>query len=121
MKADADGFTPVAIVNHRLGVGFAVVARKAEFPCMFEWQNLQAGQYALGIEPATNHVLGAKFARDRGELIRLDHGEFRQYRTVFKVLDGRGEIQLMEKGIEAITPTVIEEYPDLTYTYHRLR
>ena len=37
--------------------------RKDQFPCMFEWQNLQAGQYALGIEPSTNHVLGHKAAR----------------------------------------------------------
>ena len=30
------------------GFGFQVETRKDEFPCQFEWQNLQAGQYALG-------------------------------------------------------------------------
>ena len=66
---------PVALVNDALGIGFEVVTRKDQFPCQFEWQNLQAGQYALGIEPSTNHVLGHKAARERGELIWLEHGE----------------------------------------------
>ncbi len=58
LAADDDGEVPVAVVNDALGIGFEVVSRKDQFPCMFEWQNLQAGHYALGIEPSTNHVLG---------------------------------------------------------------
>ena len=63
LAADGRGEVPVAVVNDGLGIGFEVVTRKDQFPCMFEWQNLQAGQYALGIEPSTNHVLGHKAAR----------------------------------------------------------
>ena len=70
----------MALVNDALGIGFEVVTRKDQFPCQFEWQNLQAGQYALGIEPSTNHVLGHKAARERGELIWLEHGEERALR-----------------------------------------
>ena len=32
--------------------------RKDQLPCLYQWQNFQAGQYALGIEPSTHHVLG---------------------------------------------------------------
>ena len=46
---------------------------------MFQWQNYQAGHYAMGIEPSTNHVLGKPFAQERGELIWLEHGEERSY------------------------------------------
>ena len=56
-----------------------VETRKAQFPCQYEWQNLQAGQYAIGIEPSTNHVFGKQFAKERNELIWLDHGEERRY------------------------------------------
>ena len=121
MKADKDGLVPVAVVNRRLGIGFAVVSRKDEFPCMFEWQNMQSGQYALGIEPATNHVLGPKFARERSELITLNHGESREYNTVFKVLDGADEIRRMEERIASIARLIADEYPALTGSFPKLR
>ena len=74
------------------GWGFEVTTLKSQFPCLYEWQNLQAGQYALGIEPSTHHVLGNQAARDRGEMIWLNHGDERRYDTVFRVLDGAAAI-----------------------------
>ena len=93
LAADSDGQVPVALVNDGFdggrGLGFVVETRKSEFPCQFQWQNYQAGQYAMGIEPSTNHVLGKPFAAERGELIWLEHGEERSYTTRMAVLDGR--------------------------------
>ena len=77
IAADAAGEVPVALVNDRLGLGFEVATRKDQFPCLYEWQNFQAGHYALGIEPSTHHVLGNNAARERGEMIWLEHGEER--------------------------------------------
>lgn len=119
--ADAKGCVPVAIVNDAQDIGFAVITNKSEFPCMFEWQNLQAGQYAIGIEPSTNHVLGAKFARDRNETIKLDHGEAREYTTRFQILDGKQEISRLEKWIAGIHPQPDEDYPEPTGNYRRIR
>ena len=76
LAADRDGRVPVALVNDGFdggrGLGFLVETRKSEFPCQFQWQNYQAGQYAMGIEPSTNHVFGKPFARGarRGDLAR---------------------------------------------------
>ena len=60
------------------GVAWASWSRPArtEFPCQFQWQNYQAGQYAMGIEPSTNHVFGKPFARGarRGDLARARRG-----------------------------------------------
>ena len=54
MAADANGRVPVAIVNEGFdggrGLGFLVESAKIEFPAQFEWQNLQEGQYAVGID-----------------------------------------------------------------------
>ena len=72
-----------------------------EFPCQFQWQNYQAGQYAMGIEPSTNHVFGKPFAQERGEAIWLEHGEERSYTTRMAVLDGRDEIAAVEQRIRA--------------------
>jgi hypothetical protein len=112
LAADAGGTAPVALVNDELGIGFEVETRKDQFPCMFEWQNFQAGQYAFGIEPSSNHVLGHQAARERGELIWLEHGEERAYDTLFRVLTSSGGIAAAEKRITALARQPEEDYPE---------
>ncbi|MBB5705737.1 aldose 1-epimerase family protein [Sphingopyxis panaciterrulae] len=117
MVADAAGEVPVALVNDAVGLGFEVVTRKDQFPCQYQWQNLQSGQYAMGIEPSTNHVLGKPFARERGELIWLDHGDERRYDTVLRILDGGAAIAGSEARIRAIAPQPDTDYPEPTGDY----
>lgn len=111
MDADPSGEVPVALVNDRFGIGFEVITRKEQFPCMYEWQNFQAGQYAFGIEPSTNHVLGHGAARERGELIWLEHGEERQYDSTFRILGDTADIAASEARITSITKQPVEDYP----------
>ncbi|MGH7118274.1 MAG: aldose 1-epimerase family protein [Acetobacteraceae bacterium] len=114
MAGDRAGRVPVALVNDALGLGFMVESGKREFPCQFEWQNFQAGHYAFGIEPATNHVLGKPFAKERSELIWLDHDEGRSYTTRFAVLDGAAAIAAAERRIRAIAQQSEDDYPVLS-------
>lgn len=111
MAADANGKVPVALVNDRIGLGFMVVTQKDQFPCMYEWQNLQSGQYALGIEPSTNHVLGNALARERDELIWLSHGDSRRYETEFTILADRDDITAAQARIEAIATQPDVDFP----------
>jgi len=120
MGADDKGQVPVAVVNDRLGLGFEVVTRKDQLPCAYQWQNFQAGQYALGIEPSTHHVLGDLAARERGEMIWLEHGEARAYDAVFRVLDGAGEIAAAEGRIGAIARQPEQDYPRPSGNFPRL-
>ncbi len=78
---------------------------------MFQWQNFAEGQYAIAIEPSTNHVLGKPFARERGELIWLEHGEERSYTTRFQVLEDGDQIAGAEARITAICPPLVDDYP----------
>lgn len=118
LAADPDGLVPVALVNDAFdggrGLGFLVETRKRELPCQFQWQNYQAGQYAMGIEPATNHVLGKPFALERGELIWLEHGEERAYTTRLAVLDGSEAIAAAERRIRAVAAQPDTDYPEPT-------
>jgi hypothetical protein len=111
LGADAAGEVPVAIVNDRIGLGFEVITRNDQLPCAYEWQNFQAGQYALGIEPSTHHVLGNLAARERGEMIWLEHDESRSYDAVFRVLDGAQDIAAAEGRITKIARQPDEDYP----------
>ncbi|MFU8865438.1 MAG: aldose 1-epimerase family protein [Rhodobacterales bacterium] len=117
MAADAEGRVPVALINDRLGLGLMVTTRKDQFPCMYEWQNLQAGQYSVGIEPATNHVLGNGGARERDELIRLNHGDARHYDTTFTVLPDGAAITAAQDQITTIARQPDQDYPAPSGTF----
>ncbi|MNX97847.1 hypothetical protein D3C86_1302300 [compost metagenome] len=117
MAADAGGRVNVALVNEALGFGFEVETLKSQFPAMYEWQNLHAGHYALGIEPSTNHVQGKDFARDRGELIQLEHGEERRYDSVFRILPDAAAVADAVRRIEGVQPQPQDEYPEPSGVY----
>jgi hypothetical protein len=112
MAADGAGEVPVMLVNDALDLAFEVINRKDQFPCNYQWQNLQAGQYTTGLEPSTNHVQGRAFARDRNELIWLEHGEERRYDVTFRVLSGAAEIGAEEARIRAIAAQPDDDYPE---------
>ncbi|PZQ97225.1 MAG: DUF4432 domain-containing protein [Cereibacter sphaeroides] len=118
--ANADGDVPVAVVNDRLVLGIEVVTRKAQLPCLYQWQNFQAGSYALGIEPSTHHVMGNLAARERGEMIWLDAMDERRYETTFRVLDGTRAISDCEAAIRAIASQPSESYPTPTGNFPTL-
>lgn len=111
MAADARGRVNVALVNEAIGFGFEVETLKAQFPAMYQWQNFHAGHYALGIEPSTNHVMGKDFARDRGELIELEHGQERRYDTVLRLLPDAAAVADAIARIEAVARQPQVDYP----------
>lgn len=121
LAADALGRSSVAVVNDRLAIGFQVTTLKEQFPCMFEWQNFQAAQYALGIEPSTNHVLGAAVARERQEMIMLEGGECRTYETEFCVLAGSDAIAAAQEAIEGTARQPADHFPTPSLNFRPLR
>lgn len=114
MAADGEGRVNVALVNERLGFGFEVETLKSQFPAMYQWQNFHAGHYAMGIEPSTNHVMGKDFARERGELIWLEHGDERCYDTVLRILPDAAAVSGAVARIERVARQPDEEYPQPT-------
>jgi Domain of unknown function (DUF4432) len=104
--AGPDGMASAALLNPALGAGLGIRLDydRAALPCLIEWQCLQSGLYVLGIEPSTNHVPRRQFAEQRGELILLEHGESRRYRTRLSVLDGAAALATVRREIEALHP-----------------
>jgi hypothetical protein len=121
LAPDADGRVSVALINDRIALAFELSAVKAEFPCMFEWQNFQAGQYALGLEPATHHVQGPVFARARGEERLLEHGETLNYHTDFRIHAGADALAAVRARIAALAAQPDDPYPAPTGNFVPLR
>ena len=112
LAADTEGQVPVAVVNERLGFGLMMTTQKRQLPCAYQWQYFQKGNYAMALEPSTHHVLGDQAARNRGEMIWLEAGEARDYRTTFQVLDGPDALSTAETRIAAIARQPDEDFPE---------
>ena len=111
MAADAAGLVPVAVVNDRLGLGMVVEVQQDQLPCALAWQNFLTGHYVLGVEPSTHHVLGNRFARERGEMIWLSPGEERRYDVRFRVLDGARAIAEFGSRVAGIATQPDTDFP----------
>ena len=119
--ADANDSVPIAVINDKLKFGIAIQTQKSQLPCVYQWQNFQAGHYVMAVEPSTHHVKGNKFARDRGEMIWLKQGETRSYVASFKILDGADDLNAAEAMITAIATQPVEDYPPPTNIFPQLR
>ncbi len=111
MTPDANGKVAIALVNDALSLGLEVTTSKSELPCTYEWQHLQSGGYAFGIEPSTHHVLGNGFARERDEMIWLEHGDTRQYSVNLKVLTSANDIAQSDAAITATQKQPDDPFP----------
>ncbi len=104
LLADAKGMTGAALVNDRLGLAVSVRWRADELPCFFQWLNLRAGSYAVGLEPSTHHVAGDAAARQAGSMIWLGPGDARTYQTSFRVHEGPERLAALEQALAVPTP-----------------
>lgn len=94
------GRTGAAVVNDRLGLAVSLEWSPSAFPCFFQWLNLRAGDYAVGLEPSTHHVAGDAAARADDSMIWLPPGESRSYHSAFRVHRGAESIAALDARLE---------------------
>lgn len=82
-----DGTAWAALLNHGFrhpagaeGLGLRVAWDARAMPAFYQWQNLQEGNYVVGLEPATVLAGTREDWKRRGELRFLGHGERVSYR-----------------------------------------
>jgi hypothetical protein len=85
--ADDDGTARAALINAgfqtpagETGVALEIAYDGRAMPALFQWQNLQEGNYVVAIEPATVHGGSRADWKKRGELQILEHDDQRDYR-----------------------------------------
>jgi hypothetical protein len=105
MAADGDGRVHVAIVNPLVGDGAAVAISydKRVMPRFIEWRMMAEGQYAVGLEPCTNGF-GRDAVKANGELIVLEPGDRRTYRTELSVVEGAAAIERFRDKVASVSP-----------------
>ncbi|MBL8580323.1 MAG: DUF4432 family protein [Mesorhizobium sp.] len=102
MVPDENGEVEVAIFNPRLLGGTALSVRYDHrvMPNYIEWRMMGEGQYAVGIEPCTNGF-GRKAVAESGQLIVLQPGERRTYRTTVSILSNEEAGKLRDRTVAA--------------------
>lgn len=65
---DEDGFVTVKLENEKLGIGMYIKYEMENLPILAQWKSMQKGDYALGIEPTNNYILGRATEREHGTL-----------------------------------------------------
>ena len=102
VKADKDGNTQVMVVNDELELAVVFTYCPEQLNCLTEWKMLNEGEYVLGIEPGTANPIGRERTEKEGRLKTLQSGESHQVDITIEIVDGKENIEKIEKEIKAI-------------------
>ena len=86
VTAGSDGIAHAALVNDAFetpagerGIGLEIAWDQCTMPALYQWQNLQEGNYVVAMEPATVHGGSREDWKARGEIRILEHGDSWDY------------------------------------------
>jgi Domain of unknown function (DUF4432) len=103
IAAGGDGTAWAALVNPAFrhpagaeGIALKVAWDARAMPAFYQWQNLQEGNYVVGLEPGTQLARPREEWKKRGELRFLGHGEAAEYRLELTSVIGAGALGLLE-------------------------
>ena len=103
IQAEEDGTARAALVNDdfktpagETGLALEIAYDGRAMPALFQWQNLQEGNYVVAMEPATVHGGSRSDWKKRGELQILDHGDQRDYRLAITPHAGAAAISTLQ-------------------------
>jgi hypothetical protein len=109
LAAGSDGASFAALVNPGFawpggerGLGCVLAWDARALPAFYQWQNLQEGNYVVGIEPGTTHAGSRADRLRRGEFAWLGHGEVLRYRLSLTPLAGEAAIADLEKRAQRL-------------------
>jgi hypothetical protein len=81
-----------SLLNSAGDQGVLLTWDAAAMPVFYEWRHLARGAYAVAFEPSTNRAAGRDRITRAGELIVLQHGETRTYRSRLEILPNRSAV-----------------------------
>ena len=97
IKADKSGMCTAGLYNPRIELAAALRFKKEQLPYMWNWQHFGYGEYVVGMEPATNGIMGQNNALKAGELIMLKPGQKRVYDLEIEIMSDPKKIAALRK------------------------
>ena len=99
---DSEGFAYAALINDKLGLGCYVKYSLETLPILIHWKSLRSHDYAMGLEPSNNNIMGRVNERENGTLPKLPGYGREQFQVTIGVLEGAEEIAAFEKMVQAL-------------------
>lgn len=103
---EPDGTAHAALVNGSFetpagerGIGLEIAWDHQAMPALFQWQNLQEGNYVVAMEPATVHGGNREDWKARNEIRTLDHDDCWDYRLDITPHAGQDAIEALESRL----------------------
>lgn len=101
LYTDAEGKTTIALINEKLELGFYLTYSPRQMPYLAQWKVERPGDYVTAFEPGNCHPIGREEARKQGILEILNPFESHTVDMELGIADGREEIGILQKKIEA--------------------
>lgn len=79
IAANGDGMCAAGLLNRKLDLGVVIRFPKKQLPWLNNWLHFGKGEYVVGVEPATNPVIGQAKAREQNQLIMIAPGQTLSY------------------------------------------
>ncbi len=86
-QGDASGRGHVRLLNPQLAIMVEMTQSLDTLPVLVQWKCMRSGDYALGLEPANNHVKGRVEERKSGTLRKILPFEKQHFSIEFKIAD----------------------------------
>lgn len=93
LRADADGYTSVGIINKEINTGIYIRFNINQLPYFTEWKMMGQQDYVVGLEPGNCIPEGRAVARNNGRLQFIQPGEIKDVDIELAVLSGEQSIQ----------------------------
>ena len=66
-----NGIVTAILENNEIGIGVRLSYQNDNLPILVQWKSMRSGDYALGIEPSNNYIMGRKAERKNGTIKQL--------------------------------------------------
>ncbi len=86
-EAREDGFAYAAVLNEKLGFSAILKYETKELPILTQWKSMASTDYALGLEPTNNYIMGRKKERENKTLQHIGPFEEKTFRSGLKFVD----------------------------------
>ena len=90
---DKQGFVYSGVYNHKLNLGLYIKNNAKELPHLLEWKSMMSGDYAFGIMPTNNFIMGRKREMELDNLKYIEPFEIKKNTIEFGIIEGEESLR----------------------------
>ena len=96
---DDNGNCLCGLFNPKINLALSIQFKKAQLPCLTNWQHWGNGEYVTGLEPGTHQPVGQNEVKKQGKLTYLQPGESKEFNLELSLINEDHNLQKFLKQI----------------------